>query len=132
VDNTEAANVVATGTWTNSTSTNGYFGTNYLNDGNTAKGTKSFSFKPPITASGNYLVYARWTSGTNRATNVPIDIVKADTTVSTVSVNQQAGGSQWNLLGTYSLNPANCEVVIRTTSTNGYVIADSVCVIPAP
>lgn len=132
VDNTETANVVATGAWTNSTSTNGYFGTNYVNDGNTAKGTKTFSFNPPITTAGNYLVYARWTSGTNRATNVPIDIVKSDATVSTVTVNQQTGGSQWNLLGTYSLSPTNAEVRIGTASTNGYVIADSVCVIPAP
>jgi beta-glucanase (GH16 family) len=132
VDNTDTANVTVTGTWTNSTSTTGYFGSNYVNDGNIDKGTKIFSFKPPITVSGNYLVYARWTSGTNRATNVPIDIVKSDGSVSTVSVNQQAGGAQWNLLGTYSLSPTNREVRFRTTSTNGYVIADSVCVIPAP
>jgi beta-glucanase (GH16 family) len=132
VDNSETANVVATGGWTNSTSTGGYFGTNYVHDGNTAKGTKSFAFKPPITASGNYLVYARWTSGTNRATNVPIEIVKSDASVSTVTVNQQTNGAQWNLLGTYSLSPSNCEVRFATTSTNGFVIADSVCVIPAP
>lgn len=132
VDNTMTANVVSTGTWTNSTSTNGYYGTNYINDGNIDKGMKTFSFKPPITVSGNYQVYARWTAGTNRATNVPIDVVKADATVSTVTVNQQTLGSQWNLLGTYSLDPANCEVRYRTTATNGYVIADSICVIPAP
>ena len=132
VDNTDTANVVLTGAWTNSTSTTGYFGTNYIHDGNTEKGNKVASFKPPITASGNYLVYARWTSGTNRATNVPIDIVKSDASVSTVTVDQQTGGAQWNLLGTYSLSPANAEVRFRTTATNGFVIADSVCVIPAP
>jgi hypothetical protein len=132
VDNMETVNVVTAGAWTNSTSTNGYYGTNYTHDGNIDKGTKTFSFKPPITVSGNYLVYARWTSGTNRATNVPIDIVKSDATVATVTVNQQANGSQWNLLGTYSLSPANCEVRYRTTGTNGYVIADAICVIPAP
>lgn len=132
VDNTDTANTVAIGAWTSSTSTGGYFGTNYTHDGNIEKGTKSFSFRPPITMAGSYLVYARWTSGTNRATNVPIDIVKSDATVSTVSVNQQAGGSQWNLLGTYSLSPTNAEVRFGTTATNGYVIADSICVIPAP
>ncbi len=132
VDNTDPTNVTLTGTWTNSTATSGYYLTNYINDGNTAKGTKSVSFKPPITVSGNYLVYARWTAGTNRATNVPIDIVKADATVSTVTVNQQTNGSQWNLLGTFSLDPTNAEVRFRTTGTNGYVITDAVCVIPAP
>lgn len=132
VDNTETARVVATGTWTASTTTGGYFSTNYTNDGNTGKGTKSFSFKPPITASGNYQVYCRWTSDTNRASNVPVDIVKSNGTVSTVTVNQQTGGSQWNLLGTYALAPSNAEVRIRTNSTNGYVIADAVRVVPAP
>jgi beta-glucanase (GH16 family) len=132
VDNTETANTVATGTWVNSTSTNGYYGTNYINDGNTSKGSLSFSFKPPITVNGNYLVYARWTAGTNRATNVPIDVVKTDGTVSTVTVNQQSSGSQWNLLGTYSLSSTNAEVRLRNDGTNGYVIADSICVVPAP
>jgi len=132
VDNAETARVVATGTWTASTSTGGYFGTNYTNDGNTGKGTKSFSFKPPITSSGNYQVYCRWTSDTNRASNVPVDIVKSDGTVSTVTVNQQSGGGQWNLLGTYALAPSAAEIRIRTGSTNGYVIADAVRVVPTP
>jgi len=132
VDNTDPSNVVLTGAWTTSTATSGYYLTNYINDGNTAKGTKSVSFKPPITISGNYEVYARWTAGTNRATNVPIDIVKSDGTASTVVVNQQTNGSQWNLLGTFSLDPSNAEVLVRTTGTDGYVIADAVYVIPAP
>jgi len=132
VDDTDTANVVAVGGWTTSTATNGYFGTDYQNDGNTAKGTKTFSFKPPITVAGNYAVYARWTAGTNRATNTPIDVIKSDSTVATVTVNQQANGSQWYPLGTYSLSPANAEVRYRTTATNGYVIADSIMVVPAP
>lgn len=132
VDNLETDRVVPTGTWTNSSATAGYFGPNYVNDGNTGKGTKSFSFQPPISTSGNYQIYARWTSGTNRASNVPVDIVKSNGTVSTVTVNQQANGSQWNLLGTFALAPGNAEVRIRTTSTDGYVIADAVRVVPAP
>jgi beta-glucanase (GH16 family) len=132
VDNTDAANVTLTGAWTNSTSTTGYYLTDYIHDGNAAKGTKTASFSPPITLNGNYLVYARWTAGTNRATNVPIEIVKADGSVSTVVVNQQANGAQWNLLGTYSLSPTNAAVRFQTTGTNGFVLADAVCVIPAP
>lgn len=132
VDNADTARVTESGTWTSSTSTAGYFGSNYVNDGNTAKGTRTFSFKPPVTTARNYKIYARWTSGTNRATNVPIDIVKSDGGISTVVVNQQAGGSQWNLLGTYALGASNAEVRIRTDSTNGYVIADAVYIVPAP
>jgi len=132
VDNSDTANIVVTGSWTNSTSNTGYYATNYTTDGNTAKGTKIYSYRPPITVAGNYQVYVRWTSGTNRATNVPIDVVKADGSISTVTVNQQTGGSQWNSLGTFALDPSNAEVRMRTDSTNGYVISDAVRVVPAP
>lgn len=132
VDNSHTANLVVTGSWTNSTSNTGYYATNYAHDGNTAKGTKVFSFKPPITTTGTYQIYARWTSGTNRASNVPVDVVKADGSVATLNINQQSGGSQWSLLGTYPLAPANAEVRLRTDSTNGFVIADAIRVLPAP
>ena len=132
VDNSNTANLVVTGSWTNSTSTTGYYATNYTHDNNAAKGTKVFSFKPPITVSGTYQVYARWTSGTNRASNVPVDVVKADGSVATLNINQQAGGSQWSLLGTYALAPGNAEVRLRTDATNGFVIADAIRVVPAP
>lgn len=131
-DNSDTTQVVTTGSWTASTATAGYYGANYVNDANTGKGTKTFSFKPSITASGTYNVYGLWTSGTNRATNVPIDVIKADGSTATVTVNQQANGSQWNLLGTYSLAPANAEIRIRTDSTNGFVIADAIRLVPTP
>ncbi len=131
VDNADSASVVATGTWTASSSTPGYLGTNYLHDGNTAKGTKTFSFKPAIAAAGEHLVYARWPADANRANNVPVDIVKTDGSVVTVTVNQQQNSNTWTLLGVFPLSPANAEVKFRTTGTNGYVIADGVRVVPA-
>ncbi len=129
VDNADTAHTASTGAWTSSTSTPGYLGTDYVHDGNTAKGTKTFSFLPPVTAAGNYLVYARWPADTNRATNVPIDIIKADGTTSTVTVNQQLNSNTWVLLGVFPLSPANAEVRIRTTGTTGYVMADGVRVV---
>lgn len=129
VDNLDTANTASTGFWTSSTSTPGYLGLNYAHDGNSAKGTKTFSFLPPITSSGNYLVYARWPAGGNRANNVPVDIIQSSGTVSTVTVNQQINSNTWVLLGTFSLSPANAEVRLRTTGTNGHVIADGVRVI---
>jgi hypothetical protein len=130
VDNTDAAYVVTTGTWTTSTGSPGYLGTNYAHDGNTAKGTKTFSFKPVISTAGDYLVYARWTADGNRANNVPIDIIKTGGAVSTVTVNQQQTGNTWQLLGVFPLSPTNAEVKIRTTGTSGYVVADGVKVVP--
>ncbi len=130
VDNSDSASVVSTGTWTSSTFSPGYLGSNYAHDGNTGKGTKTFSFKPAIPTAGNYLVYARWTADVNRASNVPVDIVETGGSVSTVTVDQQANNNTWVLLGVFPLSPTNAEIKIRTTGTNGYVIADGVRVIP--
>jgi beta-glucanase (GH16 family) len=132
VDNTDTASVVSTGTWTASTGTPGFLGTNYVHDGNTGKGTKTFSFKPAIATAGNYLVYARWPADTNRASNVPVDIVQTSGATSTVTVNQQTDSNTWVLLGVYALSPTNAEVKFRTTGTNGYVMADGVRVAPVP
>ncbi|HEY0944332.1 MAG TPA: carbohydrate binding domain-containing protein [Opitutaceae bacterium] len=130
VDNADSAHVVSTGAWTLSTSSPGYLDSNYAHDGNVDKGTKTFSFKPAIPSAGVYLVYARWTAAANRASNVPVDIIKADGSVSTVTVNQQNNNNTWTLLGVFPLSPANAEVKIRTTGTNGYVIADGVRLAP--
>ncbi len=121
-----AAGVSTIGAWTSSTFTPGYYGADYINDGNIAKGTKSVRFRPTLPSTGTYEVFAWWTAGTNRASNVPIDIVSASGTT-TVVVNQQLTGSQWVSLGTYSFNAGTTgSVLIRTTGTNGYVVADAV------
>lgn len=132
VDNATAAATVVTGSWPTSSATSGYLGSNYAHDGNTGKGSKVFGFKPAIASTGGYRVYARWTAEVNRATNVPVDIVTSSGAVSTVTVNQQTNGGRWNLLGTYTLAAANAQVKFRTTGTTGYVVADGVCVVPAP
>lgn len=129
LDNTATSGVTLTGTWTTSQSTAGYYGGNYLHDGNTLKGGKSVLFTPSLQAA-NYAVYARWTSDPNRATNVPYDITHAGGTT-TVTKNQQSGGGAWVLLGTYTFNAGTGgNVLIRTTGTNGYVIADAVRFLP--
>jgi|GEM_PF-318331 len=126
LDNTDASGVTITGAWTSSTYYPGYVGSDFIHDGNTGKGTKSVQYTPTISQTAQYNVYARWTASTNRATNVPIDITHAGGTT-TVTVNQQADGSMWYLLGTYTFNAGTSgKVLIRTTNTNGYVIADAV------
>lgn len=126
-DNTDTTGAVTiTGTWTSSTATTGFYGTDYLHDGNTGQGTKSVAYTPNLPRAGTYQVYARWTASTNRATNVPIDIISS-TGKATVTVNQQNNGGTWVLLGTYDfLHGPVGSVTIRTTGANGYVIADAV------
>lgn len=126
MDNTDTTGVTITGSWTASTFTTGFHGANYLHDDNTAKGTKSVRFTPTIPVSGDYDVFARWTSETNRASNVPIDIVSSAGTT-TVSIDQRANGAQWVPLGVHHFNAGTAgSVLIRTTGTNGFVIADAV------
>ena len=124
VDNTDAA-CTLTGTWTPSTSVTGYYGTNYLTDGNAGKGTKAarFALNPP--ADGTYGVCVRWTSGTNRATNAPVEIAHADGT-NTVYVDQSANSGSWVNVGAWRFLAGQGSVTVRNTGTILYVIADAV------
>lgn len=125
IDNLDAS-VTITGDWSASSATAGYYGTNYLHDQNSGKGSKSVRFTPTIVSPGTYQVYARWTSWGNRANNVPIDIIHAKG-VDTVTVNQTQAGGNWRLLGTYDFEVgAAGSVLVRNDGTNGYVIADAV------
>jgi hypothetical protein len=128
MDNADASGVAITGSWTASTGVAGYYGTNFINDGNDVaqKGIKSARYTPTITSAGGYEVFARWTAHTSRATNVPIDINHAGG-ATTQMVDQKVNGGQWRSLGIYTFNAGTAgNVLIRTTGTNGYVVADAV------
>ena len=51
VDNSDATGVTPTGEWTASSAPPGYYGGNYLHDGNVGQGTKSVRFTPRAYAS---------------------------------------------------------------------------------
>ncbi|MFC5471168.1 hypothetical protein ACFPPD_20995, partial [Cohnella suwonensis] len=123
VDNAATTGVTKVGTWTTSTFETARYGADYLHDG----GTHSVTLTPTLPSAGTYSVYMMWPAGSNRASNVPVDILHAGVT-STVTVNQTTGGNQqWNLLGTYTFSAGTGgNVKIRTTATNGYVMADAV------
>jgi hypothetical protein len=125
VDNAAPTGVTVTGTWTAGTNP-GYWGTNYIHDGNWAKGTKSVRFTPNLPAAGEYDVFLWWSASSNRATNVPVDVTYSGGT-DLIEVNEQLDGSQWNLLGTYNFTAGTAgNVLIANTGTNGYVFADAV------
>jgi Ca2+-binding RTX toxin-like protein len=122
--------VTLTGNWISSTSNPGFYGTNYITDNNSLKGTKSVKFTPKIPTAGSYRVYARWTAAANRATNVPFTVIHQGTS-STVHENEQTNNNTWVLLGTYTLNAGTGSgVTISNAGTNGYVIADAVRFVP--
>lgn len=130
VDNSDSSAVAVTGDWTASTSKPGYWGANYIHDGNTNKGQKSVRFTPNIPSNGVYEVYVRWTDDPNRADNVPIDVIHANGT-NTFIVNQKSNGGVWNfLVSTSFVAGTSGSVVIRTDATSGYVVADAVLFVP--
>ncbi len=130
MDNSDAAGVSITGAWTASSFDTGYYGSNYIHDGNAGKGTKSVTFVPSLAANGQYAVYLRWTAGSNRASSVPVTITHNGGTT-TLYVNQQQNGGQWNSLGTFNLTSGSVAVTIDTTGTTGFVVVDAVNFAPA-
>ncbi len=123
-------NATFTGAWTTSTANTGYYGTNYHHDGNAAKGTKTATFTPTLPTAGKYQVYLRWTENANRASNVPITIHHSTGSFAT-TVNQRTAGSAWNLLGTFSFSPGGPgSLVMETTATDGFVLADAALWLP--
>ncbi|MEV6104260.1 FAD-dependent oxidoreductase [Streptomyces sp. NPDC051940] len=131
VDNAAPTGISTAGTWYTSRSVSGYYGPDFVHDGNTNKGTTRLRFRPSLATSRKYTVYLRWTAASNRATNVPVDIVHAGGTT-TKTVNQRLQGGQWVSLGSYSFAAGTTgSVLIRTSGTNGYVIADAVRFTPS-
>ncbi len=130
VDDADATGVSISGLWTSSTAIAGYWGTDYLTDGNANKGGASVSFTPVLPSNGVYQVALRWTDNANRATNVPVDIIHpAGTTVAVV--NQQSNGGAWVPLLTTNFNAGtSAKVIVRNDGTTGYVIADAVQFLP--
>lgn len=125
-DNSDTSSISIVGTWTSSTASAGYYGSDYLHDGNTNKGVSSVTFTPSLPQGRSYQVFVRWTSNANRATNAPIDIIHPGGT-NTIFVDQTQQGGQWVWLMTTNFNAgAGGSVRIRNAGTKGYVIADAI------
>jgi hypothetical protein len=121
VDNSDSNLVEITGAWTPATATPGFIGADYLHDGGTPGG-KSVRFSPPAGVSGTQRVFIRWTSHTNRASNVPVTVHHAKG-VDTLTIDQRVNGGKWHTLGIFTGVSA---VVVGNEQANGYVIADAV------
>ena len=125
VDNTDSGFTASTN-WATSTSTPGYYGTNYR-----VRATEAVSdtakWTVTLPSSGTYDVYAWWSSGANRAASAPYIITHSGGNA-TVNVNQQANGGKWNLLGTWTFAAGTAQRVQLScwTTAGYYVVADAV------
>lgn len=125
LDNTDpnCTVVPTTGAWSTVT-TGSPYGVNALTK---AAGTGSayVRWAAKVVQSGNYRVYARWTAAPDRATNAVYQVTHAGG-VANVTVNQQANGGQWNLLGEWLFTSAQPAEVRILDAANGTVSADAV------
>lgn len=132
IDNTDShgIKILIAGSWQTSTSVPGYYGANYITDGNTGiSGGKSVCYTPNLTA-GTYNVYMRWTANSGRASNVSVDVTHLRGTT-TLTVNQQEKNGEWVLLGKFLFETGNSgNVTIRNDYADGNVIADAVEFVP--
>jgi hypothetical protein len=126
LDNSDNTGVVITGTWTARTTGSGYFGGNYITDGNGGKGSRNVKYTPTLPSSGTYAVYGRWASSSSNATNARY-IVTHSAGSTTVTANQQVNGGSWRLLGSFSFAAGTAgSVTISNTGTTQAVVADAV------
>lgn len=121
-DDADAA-VQVSGSWQTSATTPGFYGGGYLFH-MPRRGAATVRW--PFSASaGQYRVYARWTSGSNRTTTAEYQIASRDG-LKQVHVNQKSGGGQWHLLGTFNFVPGANEAVTLTGGSDGVVVADAI------
>lgn len=119
----------SSGTWATASTTSGFVGDGYhyrvAGDGSS---TFTWPFSGPA---GRYEIFARWTSGDNRASNATY-VVTSSAGSATVSVDQRSNGGAWRSLGTFDFgaSPAGQGVVLSDRA-NGIVIADAVRWVPS-
>ena len=112
--------------FTNATAAAGYYGTNYLRSNVTGSDRHAF-FTPFVEEAGWYDISAWWPAASNHAFSVSIRIAHAFGR-QTFTVDQRIDGSQWNMLGTYYLEPGYAsEVRITHHAVSGprFTVADA-------
>jgi N-acetylmuramoyl-L-alanine amidase len=124
VDNSDAS-VQVKGKWTQTQSTAGFYGADYLfrtpGDGTS---TVTYPF-PQASPAGKYTVFAQWSAGPNRASNATYQ-VNSNGGANSVSVNQKVNGGGWQQLGTFDFQPNKGQGVTISDKADGVVVADAI------
>jgi peptidoglycan/xylan/chitin deacetylase (PgdA/CDA1 family) len=121
---------LGSGAWATSNSEPAPYGTNYATaPAGTGHSQAIWSFTVP--ANGSYEVSAWWTSHSNRATNAPYTVFHAGGQT-TVQVNQQQNGGQWNTIGQFTFQAGKTYFVTLNDHANGVVVADAIRVQSLP
>jgi len=121
VDNPDGA-VQVKGKWSTTNTTGGFQGNDYLF--RVAGDGSSSVFWPFPGTAGRYEVFARWSAGPNRATNVPYQVVHNGGT-QPVTKSQRDNGGSWQSLGSFDFQPNKSQGVRVTDKADGVVVADA-------
>ena len=126
-NNPAAAKAEYAGTWTASTASPGYHGTDYRWAATeAASAPATFSFFLP--AARSRTIDAWWVAGTNRSSAATFIIQDArGVEVGRVAANQQTAGGRWNTLGTFPFTAGwNRILLSRWQAPGSVVVADAV------
>jgi len=120
--NESNAKFTASTSWTTTSSTAGYYGSNYLYR-STGATTDAAHFQVYLSEPASVIIEAWWTSGTNRSTTAPFLVFNANGDhLGTYHANQQQGGGAWRSIGTYALTAGWNEIALSRWTTSGYVV----------
>lgn len=116
------------------------YGNNYRtfrHDLNTQLENRYFQFEPVLPSTGDYAVQLYWPTTYASletyllASKIPVEITEADTSVTTVYINQQPEGTLWKTIGIFNFDDVQeAKVRIKNQGAEGYVLADAVRYIP--
>ena len=124
MDNDQPGFTMTGGGWVLSSSQPDRYGANYRYHA-ADLGSATARWQPNLPTSGLYDVDAWWSIYNNRATNAPYTIYYSGGTT-TIRVNQQINGGQWNSLGKYSFDSGSNGSIVLTSDANNLVMADAV------
>lgn len=114
------------GQWKRSSVSSGYIGSDYL-AAEAGSGEKAATWNLNIVKA--FDVFARWTSHSNRGSNVKYVVHHLDDqnypATTMVEVDQREFGGEWFKLGTFRMSTLTGRVTVSNDS-DGYVIADAV------
>ena len=124
VDNADSG-FSASSNWWKSTYSSERYGINY-HCRSTGSVSDPAQWSVSLPSSGNWKVYAWWTDGSNRPSNIAY-IVYHSGGSKNCYVNQQSNGGQWNYLGNWYMNSGSNKVKLSCWTSSGYaVIADAI------
>jgi hypothetical protein len=116
------------GAWSTSTSTEGFYGANYLHDNAAGSNASTWAkWMPTFPKAGNYKVLVRWPAADNRPDNIKYKIYHQGT-VSEVRRNQTTENGSWVSLGRFRFDAGSSEnnkLTLDAASDVGFTVADA-------